>query len=46
VNTVTGTGRTSADIGDNTFLELVDKFCCLSDMLSVGDADAAVMTRI
>jgi len=28
-------------------LELVDKFCCLGDMLSVdGDADAAVEARI
>ena len=47
VNPVTGTGRTSVDIGDNANLELVDKFCYLGDMLSVdGDADAAVETRI
>jgi len=44
---VTGTGCTSVDIGVNTNLELVDKFCYLGDMLSVdGDADAAVETRI
>ena len=31
----------------NVYLELVDKFCYLGDMLSVdGDADAAVETRI
>jgi len=47
VNPVTGTGHTSVDIGGNANLELVDKFCCLGDMLSVdGDADAAVETRI
>jgi len=47
VNPVTGTGRTSVDIGDDACLELVDKFCYLGDMLSVdGDADAAVETRI
>jgi len=47
VNPVTGTGRTSVDIGANTNLELVDKFCYLGDSLSVdGDADAAVETRI
>jgi len=47
VNPVTGTGRTSVDIGGNANLELVDKFCYLGDMLSVeGDADAAVETRI
>ena len=47
VNPVTGTGRTSVDIGGDANLELVDKFCYLGDMLSVeGDADAAVETRI
>jgi len=47
VNTVPGTGCTSVDIGVNTNLELVDKFCYLGDMLSVdGDADAAVESRI
>jgi len=47
VNPVTGAGRTSVDIGVNAYLELVDKFCYLGDMLSVdGDADAAVETRI
>jgi len=44
---VTGTGCTSVDIGVNANMDLVDKFCYLSDMLSVdGDADAAVETRI
>jgi len=47
MNPVTGTGRTSVDIVANANLELVDKFCYLSDMLSVdGDADAAVEIRI
>ena len=47
VNPVTGTGRTSVDIGVGENLELVDKLCYLGDMLSVeGDADAAVETRI
>jgi len=47
VNPVTSTGCTSVDIGVNPSLELVDKFCCLGDMLSVdGDADTAVETRI
>jgi len=47
VNRVTGTGSTSADIGSDANLELVEKFCYLGDMLSVGgDADAAVETRI
>jgi len=46
-NPVSGTGSTSADIGVNANLELVDKFCYLGDMLSVdGDADAAVENRI
>ena len=35
------------DIGASANLEVVDKFCCLGDMLSVdGDADAAVEARI
>jgi len=47
VNPVTGKRCTSVDIGVNAYLELVDKFCYLDDMLSVdGDADAAVETRI
>jgi len=47
MNPVPGTKCTSADIGVNANLELVDKFCYLGDMLSVdGDADAAVETRI
>jgi len=47
MNPVTGTERTSVDIGVNANLELVDKFCYLGDMLSVdGDADAAVENRI
>jgi len=46
VNPITGTARTSVDIGDDSNLEL-DKFCYLGDMLSVDrDADAAVETRI
>jgi len=46
-NPVTSTGHTSVDIGASTNLEVVDKFCCLADMLSVdGDADAAVEARI
>jgi len=47
LNPVTGTGRTSVDIGVNANLELVDKVCYLGDTMSVdGDADAAVATRI
>jgi len=47
MNPLTGTGRTSVDIGINANPELVDKFCYLSDMLSVDrDVDAAVETRI
>jgi len=42
---VSGTGCPSVDIGVNANLELVDKFCYLGDMLSVG-GDAAVETRI
>ena len=43
MNPVTSTGCTSVNIDDNANLELVDKFCCLGDMLSVdGDPDAAV----
>jgi len=44
---VTGTGRTSIDIGVSASLELVYKFCYLGDMLSVDeDADVAVENRI
>ena len=44
---VTGTGCTSVDIAVNANLELVDKFCYLGDMLSLGgDADASVENRI
>jgi len=44
---VTGTGCPSVDTGINANLELVDKFCYLSDMMTVdGDADAAVENRI
>ena len=47
MNPVTGTGCTGVDIGVNSNLELVDKFCYLGDILSVdGDADAALETRI
>jgi len=45
VNPVTGTGCTSIDIGGDANLELVDKFSCLGDTLSVyGDAYASVET--
>ena len=44
---VASAGCTGVDIAVNTNLELVDKFCCLGDMLGVdGDADAAVENRI
>ena len=33
---VTSAGRTSVDIGARAKFELVDKFCYLGDMLSVG----------
>ena len=47
MNPVTGTGCTSVDIGVNTNLELVDKFCHLGDVLGLhGDADAAMETNI
>ena len=47
LNPVTSAGHTSVDIGASAKLELVDKFCYVSDMLSVdGDADAAVEARI
>jgi len=47
MNSVTGTGCTSMDIGVNANLELVDTCCYLGDMLCVdGDGDAAVETRI
>ena len=40
LNPITSACRTSVDIGVSAKLELVDKFCCLGDMLSVdGDAD-------
>jgi len=39
--------ESSVDIGGDANLELVDKFCYLSDMLSGDrDADAAVESRI
>ena len=35
------------DTGDSASLELSDKFCYFSDMLSIdGDADAAVEARV
>ena len=44
---VASTGHTSVDIGASANLKLVDKFCYLSDMLSVdGDAAAAVEARV
>jgi len=47
VNPVTSTDCTSVYIGVSTNLELVHKFSCLYDMLSVdGDAHAAVEARI
>ena len=47
VNPVTGSGCTNIDTGVNAYLELVDKFCYLGDVLSVDrDADTAVETRI
>jgi len=46
-NPITSTGRTSIDTGASAYLELLDKFCYLGDMVSVdGDADAAVEARI
>jgi len=43
MNPVTSTGCPSVDIGVSANLELVDKICCLGDMLSAdGDVDAAV----
>ena len=46
-NPVISTGHTSVDVGARANLEVVDKFCYLSDMLSVdGDADVAVEARI
>jgi len=46
-NPVISTGHSSVDIGASANLEIVDKFCYLSDMLSVdGDAVAAVEARI
>jgi len=47
LNPVISIGHTSVDIGASANLEVVDKFCCLGDMLSMdGDADAAVEARI
>ena len=47
LNLVISTGHTSVDIGATANLDIVVKFCCLGDMLSVdGDADAAVEARI
>jgi len=47
MNPVTGIGHKSVDIGDNTNLELVDKFCHLGDTLSVdAHVDASVETTI
>jgi len=40
VNPVTGTGRTSVDIGGDANLVLVDKFCYLGNMLSVVDGES------
>ena len=47
LNPVISTGHTNVDIGASAYLEVVDKFCYLGDMLSVdGDADAAAEARI
>ena len=47
LNAATSAVRTSVDIGASAKLDLVDKFCYLSDILSVdGDADAAVEAQI
>jgi len=46
LNPVTGTGRTSVNIGANANLELMSKFCCLDDMLSVDGDDTTVVARI
>jgi len=47
MNPVISTGCTRVDIGVKANLELVDRFCYLSDMLSIDRvADAAVETRI
>jgi len=41
LNPVTSTSRTNVDTGASANLELVHKFCHLSDMLRMdGDADA------
>ena len=46
-NPVISTGHTCVDTGASANLEVVDKFCCLGDMLSVDeDADAVVEARI
>jgi len=47
LNIVTSTSLSSVYTGASVNLELVDKFCCLGDILSVnGYADAAMGTRI
>ena len=47
MNPVTGTGCTSVGNGVSGNVQLVDKFCYFSDMLSVdGYADAAMEARI
>jgi len=43
MNPVTSTECTSVVIGVSAYVELVDKFCYLGDMLSL---DASVETRI
>jgi len=37
LNPVTSAGRTSVDIGASAKLELVDKICCLGDLLGIDD---------
>jgi len=47
LNPVTSSGFVGIDIGARAYLELVDKFCYLGDMLSSdGDADAAVEVMV
>jgi len=47
LNPVINTVQTSVDTGTSANLKLLDKICCLDDMLSVdGDADAAVEARV
>jgi len=46
-NPVICTGHTSVDIGASAYLDVVDKFGYLDDMLSVdGDTNSAVEARI